>query len=116
MAKKIKKKIGGCKLKKMTFVSFRMNILFFIVFLLFSLLIFRLGIVQIIYGDDYKREIDRKENVTINTSMPRGNIMDRNGMLIVGNKPSNAITYTRPQNIKAEEVLKNCRETCNYYS
>lgn len=106
MAKKIKKKIGGCKLKKMTFVSFRMNILFFIVFLLFSLLIFRLGIVQIIYGDDYKREIDRKENVTINTSMPRGNIMDRNGMLIVGNKPSNAITYTRPQNIKAEEVLK----------
>ncbi len=106
MAKKIKKKIGGCKLKKMTFVSFRMNILFFIVFLLFSLLIFRLGIMQIIYGDDYKREIDRKENVTINTSMPRGNIMDRNGMLIVGNKPSNAITYTRPQNIKAEEVLK----------
>ncbi|OJH19573.1 penicillin-binding protein [Bacillus obstructivus] len=102
----MKKKIGGCKLKKMTFVSFRMNILFFIVFLLFSLLIFRLGIVQIIYGDDYKREIDRKENVTINTSMPRGNIMDRNGMLIVGNKPSNAITYTRPQNIKAEEVLK----------
>lgn len=106
MAKEIKKKNGGCKLKKMTFVSFRMNILFFIVFLLFSLLIFKLGIVQIIYGDDYKREIDRKENVTINTSMPRGNIMDRNGMLIVGNKPSNAITYTRPQNIKAEEVLK----------
>lgn len=83
-----------------------MNILFLIVFLLFSVLILKLGIVQIVYGEDYKREIDRKENVTINTSMPRGKILDRNGKLIVGNKPVNAITYTRPQNIRSEEMLK----------
>ncbi|MGE6259020.1 peptidoglycan D,D-transpeptidase FtsI family protein [Heyndrickxia sporothermodurans] len=93
------------KKKKKAFVSLRMNILFFVVFMLFSLLILRLGIVQIVYGDDYKREIDRKENVTINTSVPRGKILDRNGKLVVGNKPLNAITYTRPQNIKTEEIL-----------
>ena len=72
----------------------------------FSVLILRLGIVQIVYGDDYKREIDRKENVTVNTSVPRGKILDRNGKLVVGNKPLNAITYTRPQNIKQEDILK----------
>ncbi|GIN85476.1 penicillin-binding protein [Heyndrickxia sporothermodurans] len=93
------------KKKKKAFVSLRMNILFFVVFMLFSLLILRLGIVQIVYGDDYKREIDRKENVTVNTSVPRGKILDRNGKLVVGNKPLNAITYTRPQNIKTEEIL-----------
>lgn len=83
-----------------------MNILFFVVFILFSLLILRLGIVQIVYGDDYKREIDRKENVTVNTSVPRGKILDRNGKIVVGNKPLNAITYTRPKNIKQEDILK----------
>lgn len=38
--------------------------------------------------------------------MPRGEILDRNGKLIVGNKPSNAITFTRAQNSKTEEMLK----------
>ncbi|MGG4504504.1 penicillin-binding protein 2 [Heyndrickxia sporothermodurans] len=94
------------KKKKRAFVSLRMNILFFVVFILFSLLILRLGIVQIVYGDDYKREIDRKENVTVNTSVPRGKILDRNGKIVVGNKPLNAITYTRPKNIKQEDILK----------
>ncbi|WP_272893600.1 peptidoglycan D,D-transpeptidase FtsI family protein [Heyndrickxia oleronia] len=94
------------KKKKKAFVGLRMNILFFVVFILFSVLILRLGIVQIVYGDDYKREIDRKENVTVNTSVPRGKILDRNGKLVVGNKPLNAITYTRPQNIKQEDILK----------
>jgi len=102
----MQEKLGGWKMKKMSSVSFRMNILFFTVFLLFSILILKLGIVQIIYGDDYKREIDRKENVTVNISTPRGNILDRNSKLIVGNKPLNAITYTRPQNIKTEKILE----------
>ncbi|WP_458796466.1 peptidoglycan D,D-transpeptidase FtsI family protein [Niallia circulans] len=86
--------------------SFRINILFLIVFLLFSLLILRLGIVQIVNGEDYKREVDRKENVTVKIAMPRGEILDRNGKLIVGNKPSNAITFTRAQNSKTKEMLK----------
>ena len=40
--------------------------LFFVVFLLFSVLILRLGVVQIVYGDDYKREIERTEDITVN--------------------------------------------------
>lgn len=62
--------------------------------------------MQIVNGEDYKREVDRKENVTVKIAMPRGEILDRNGKLIVGNKPSNAITFTRAQNSKTEEMLK----------
>ncbi|MBT2638274.1 penicillin-binding protein 2 [Bacillus sp. ISL-39] len=68
--------------------------MFFSVFILFSLLVLRLGIVQIVHGEDYKREINRKEDVTVNNPVPRGKMIDRNHKVIVDNKPLNAITYT----------------------
>lgn len=82
------------KQKKKTHVPFRLNILFIAVFLLFSILILRLGMVQIVYGDDYKREIERTEDVTVNSPVPRGKMFDRNGKVIVDNTPQNAITFT----------------------
>ncbi len=82
-----------------------MNILFFVVFLLFSGLILRLGIVQIVYGEDYKREIQRTEDVTVNTSVPRGKIYDRNGHVIVDNMPINAITYTRSKTASVKDMV-----------
>jgi cell division protein FtsI/penicillin-binding protein 2 len=92
--------------KKKTHVPFRMNMLFFVVFLLFSALIFRLGIVQIVQGEDYQRKIERTEDVTINTSVPRGKIFDRDGQIVVDNVPQNAITYTRAKSPNAEEMMK----------
>lgn len=92
--------------KKKTHVPFRMNMLFFVVFLLFSALIFRLGIVQIVQGEDYQRKIERTEDVTVNTSVPRGKIYDRYGKVVVDNKPQNAITYTRSSNANPEEMMK----------
>ncbi|PLR89507.1 peptidoglycan D,D-transpeptidase FtsI family protein [Bacillus sp. T33-2] len=79
---------------------------FFAVFLLFSTLIFRLGIVQIVYGDDFKREVDRTEDVTVNNPVPRGKMYDRNIKLIVDNTPNKAITYTRNQGTKPKEMLE----------
>lgn len=61
---------------------------------MFSVLVLRLGVVQIVYGDDYRREIERTEDVTINNPVPRGKMFDRNGKVIVDNTPENAITYT----------------------
>lgn len=87
-------KLNQKKKKKKTHVPFRLNMLFFVVFLLFSILVLRLGVVQIVYGDDYKREIERTEDVTINNPVPRGIMFDRNGKVIVSNTPENAITYT----------------------
>lgn len=80
--------------KKKKHVPFRINILFFAVFLLFSLLVLRLGIVQIVHGEDYKKEIERTEDVIVSHPVPRGKMFDRNGKVIVDNTPRNAITYT----------------------
>ncbi|OZI13091.1 penicillin-binding protein [Bacillaceae bacterium SAS-127] len=83
-----------------------MNMMFFVVFLLFSLLIFRLGIVQIVQGEDYQRKIERTEDVTVNASVPRGKMFDRDGKVVVDNLPQNAITYTRAKGAKQEDMLK----------
>lgn len=92
------------KKKKKSHVPVRLNILFFFVFLLFSVLILRLGVVQIVYGEDYRREIERTEDVTVNSPVPRGKIYDRTGKVIVDNKPENAITYTNT-GAKQDEML-----------
>src|SRR3954451_3779691 len=80
--------------------------IFFVVFLLFSVLILRLGVVQIVYGEDFKREIERTEDVTVNNPVPRGKMYDRNIQTIVDNTPSNAITYTKSQGTTNEEMLE----------
>ncbi|WP_163103409.1 peptidoglycan D,D-transpeptidase FtsI family protein [Peribacillus alkalitolerans] len=100
------KKVKVKEKKKKTHVPFRLNIVFFVVFVLFSILVLRLGVVQIVYGDDYRREIERTEDVTVNNPVPRGKIFDRNGKAIVDNKPLDAITYTRYQGTKSDEMLK----------
>ncbi len=92
--------------KKKKKLPFRLNILFLAVFLLFSALILRLGVVQIVYGESFKNEVERTENVTVNNSVPRGKIYDRNGTLIVDNRAVKAITYTKSQQVSQDERLQ----------
>ncbi|MEH7178759.1 peptidoglycan D,D-transpeptidase FtsI family protein [Neobacillus vireti] len=94
------------KKKKKEHVTFRLNIVFLVVFLLFSVLILRLGLVQIVYGEDFKREIERTEDITVNNPVPRGKMFDRNGKIIVDNTPLNAITYTKFQDTSQEEMIE----------
>ena len=94
------------KKKKKSLVPFRLNMLFFAVFLLFSILILRLGEIQIVFGDDFKRELQRTEDVTVSNPVPRGKMFDRNGNVIVDNKPLNAITYTKQQNTTQKEMVE----------
>lgn len=86
-------------------VPFRVNVLFFVVFILFSVLILRLGIVQIVHGEDYKREIEKTEDIVISHSVPRGKMIDRNGQVIVDNTPKNAIIYTN-YGVSQKEMLE----------
>ena len=87
-------------------LTFRMNVLFFSIFVLFSALIFRLGYLQIVKGEDYVRLLERTEEVRVNTSVPRGRIFDRYGRVLVDNQPENAITYTKMQTTKSAEMLE----------
>ncbi|MED3904287.1 penicillin-binding protein 2 [Geobacillus thermodenitrificans] len=102
------------KRKKRAQVPIRLNILFFFVFLLFSALILRLGVVQIVYGEDYRREVERTQDQIVSTPVPRGKIYDRFGQVIVDNTPQKAITYTRSKTTQPEEILEVAKKLAQY--
>lgn len=104
------RKIDQAKVKQRKHIAFRMNFLFFSIFVLFSLLIFRLGYLQIVNGDDYVRALEQKEEIAINTSVPRGRLFDRMGHILVDNEPKNAITYTKTSSTTSREMLKIAEE------
>jgi cell division protein FtsI/penicillin-binding protein 2 len=93
------------KKKKRPQLPFRTNIIFFIIFLLFSLLIFQLGVVQILNGEAFQEEIDRTIQDTTEIPVPRGKMYDRNFNLIVDNKALYSITYTPPKGVSPEDRL-----------
>ncbi|MCT8139722.1 penicillin-binding protein 2 [Anaerobacillus sp. CMMVII] len=93
------------KNKKKTHMPVRLNILFFVVFLLFSALILRLGVVQIVQGEDYQRKIERTVSVSSKTDAPRGIMYDRFGNVVVDNELVLSVTYTS-RNTSNEEKLR----------
>lgn len=95
-------------------LAFRMTILFVSIFALFSILILRLGYLQIVKGDDYNRALRKTEEVNVNMSVPRGRIYDRQGQILVDNKPKNAITYTKLQSTTSDEMLRTAKKLTKY--
>lgn len=104
--KKQIRKVDQAKINQRKHIAFRMNILFFLIFFLFSLLIFRLGYLQIVKGEEYARDLEKMEEIPVNTSVPRGRIFDRMGRVLVDNDPKNAITYTKMTSTSSAEMLK----------
>lgn len=92
--------------KNKSHIPFRLNLLFFIVFLLFSLIIVRLGYLQIIRGEEFEAIVRRTETTAVAQTVPRGLIYDRNGNVLVGNQAQHSITYTRGANDSAESMAK----------
>ncbi|WP_366248169.1 penicillin-binding protein 2 [Terribacillus aidingensis] len=84
--------------KRRALLPFRLNILFGIVFLLFSALVLQLGVVQIINGEEHQAVLEETTNDIAEISVPRGMIYDSGGNVIVGNEPVYSITYTPPKN------------------
>ncbi|MEN1970522.1 penicillin-binding protein 2 [Lentibacillus sp. N15] len=104
------------KKKKKRQLPFRLNILFFAVFLLFSGLIFQLGVVQILNGESFQEEIDRTIQDTTTEPVPRGKIFDRNHQVVVDNKPLYSITYTPAKGVEAKDRLEVAEKLSNYIS
>src|SRR5699024_1111862 len=104
------------KKEEETKIPFRINILFIIIFLLFSGLIIQLGVIQIVEGEEYQREIDRTIDDTSNNPYPRGKIFDSKGKVVVDNKAMYAITYTPPKRVQPAEKLKLAEKLVDYIS
>lgn len=95
------------KKKKKHFISVRLNVLFFIVFVLFSALILRLGMVQIVQGEDFVNELHRTSNTTARIDAPRGLMYDRFGNIVVDNELVLSVTYTNPSRVvNPKELLE----------
>ncbi|WP_434120850.1 peptidoglycan D,D-transpeptidase FtsI family protein [Salinicoccus roseus] len=92
----------------------RINIVMLLVFLLCLLLIFRLGYLQIVQGDTYQEEVENAQFVEINQSVPRGEIYDRNGNLLVGNASKKAVYFTRHRNMSSGEIMDVAVELSGY--
>lgn len=87
-------------------IRWRLNGLFLMVFVLFSILILRLGVIQIIKGEAYAAQVKKTDVTPISYSVPRGKIYDTNQKLVVYNIPEKAITYTPPKNPQPGELLE----------
>lgn len=100
--------------KEKKHLSFRLNIIFLVVFILFAVLILQLGVIQILSGESAQDQIDRTENVTTNTPVPRGEMYDRNGEIVVENDSKYSITYTPPKGVQGEDKLKLAKKLSEY--
>ncbi|SDY95039.1 Cell division protein FtsI/penicillin-binding protein 2 [Evansella caseinilytica] len=101
------------KKSKKSHLPFRLNILFFIVFMLFSSLILRLGYVQIVQGQEYEVQLEKTVNISSPVEAPRGLIYDRYGNLIVDNELLFTVTYTN-RSTPTKEMLETARKLNQY--
>ncbi|RKQ37799.1 peptidoglycan D,D-transpeptidase FtsI family protein [Oceanobacillus halophilus] len=102
--------------KKKSQLPFRINVLFFVVFLLFSILILQLGVVQILNGSNFQKEIERTRLDTSSIPVPRGKIYDSNNIVIVDNEPVYSITYTPEKGVQAKERLDIAKKLSRFIS
>ncbi|WP_261806193.1 peptidoglycan D,D-transpeptidase FtsI family protein [Lapidilactobacillus luobeiensis] len=99
---------------KTSSLRFRLNLLFFIAFLLLAILVAQLGYLQIVFGDKFEAEVERTDKTVISGNVPRGMIYDAKGRVLVGNEAQNAITYTKGINVKSEEMLSVAKKLSQY--
>ncbi|MCM2677811.1 peptidoglycan D,D-transpeptidase FtsI family protein [Alkalicoccobacillus plakortidis] len=103
----------GKKNKKRKHVPVRLNVLFLIVFLLFSALILRLGVVQIVQGEEYEKELTQTANQTARIDAPRGVMYDKYGHTVVDNEMELSITYTNPSEQSSTDKTKEMLRIAN---
>ncbi|OFI45785.1 penicillin-binding protein [Floricoccus penangensis] len=101
--KKEKKSVGN----SIKAIPMRINLLFFLIFTLFIILIARLYNMQIVHHDFYLKKLEEAGSVTkVVESTPRGQIYDAKGTVLVSNKAKTAVKFTRSNKISADQMRK----------
>ncbi len=94
-------------MKKLEKIFNRYNILSFLILLLMVVLSFRLATLTIVKGEYYRDISNNKRLKEIQVNGPRGEIRDRYGRLLAGNKPSFTVQISKDElNIK-DKARKN---------
>ncbi|WP_461224455.1 peptidoglycan D,D-transpeptidase FtsI family protein [Lacticaseibacillus suihuaensis] len=85
-------------------IPFRLNLLFFFVFVLLAALVAQLAYLQIMNGGKFRAAVDSTGTATVTGTVPRGEIFDSKGRALVTNQPDSAITYTKGVGVTSEQM------------
>jgi penicillin-binding protein 2 len=77
--------------------SLRIRIVGVVVLVLFGVLVLRLWTLQVVEGKTYAAAVTRNEVRVVNVPSPRGEIVDRNGTVLVSNVPQEEILLSRAE-------------------
>ncbi|MFD1439991.1 peptidoglycan D,D-transpeptidase FtsI family protein [Lacticaseibacillus hegangensis] len=92
----------------------RLNILFFFVFLLLAALVAQLAYLQIMNGSKFRADVDSTDSAVVTSAVPRGQIYDSEGRLLVANAANSAIVYTKSVGVAAEKMRQTADELAKY--
>ncbi|HDP69456.1 MAG TPA: penicillin-binding protein 2 [Actinobacteria bacterium] len=90
----------------------RLVVLEAIITVVFSILLGRLWSLQVLAGEKYVEMAESNRIRTITTSAPRGVIYDKNGEILVNNRPSLAATIA-PSKLKNKDLMLKLGEILN---
>ncbi len=91
----------------------RVDIINWIVLSVFIVLIGRLGYLQVVQGQHYARLADGNRIRIIPIKAPRGNFYDRNGVMLVTDRPSFVVTAAIIPKSKQARVIENLSKVLN---
>ena len=111
-----KRRGGRRKTRKgsMSRIPVRLNVLMGIVILMLVALGWRLVDLQITDSAKYKTEVTSAESSIEKTNVQRGLIYDSTGKVLVTNKGSQAITYTKPRTVTDKQMYKVANQVGKY--
>ena len=108
------RKNSGTGSNKHSSTPIRMRIILGVILVLFAMLIGQLAYLQLVYGSRFKAEVQKTDSTVVSHQVPRGVMYDAKGRVLVGNKATNAITYTKSASTTTEDIYKISNALSNY--
>lgn len=87
-------------------IAHRLNSLFFLVVLLFTVLLLRLAQMQLIDQAFYQEKLTRTQTYTVKTAHPRGQIFDATGRPLAKNLVREVVAFTRTNTQTAADLKR----------
>lgn len=91
-----------------------MRIILGVILVLFAMLIGQLAYLQLVYGSRFKAEVQQSDSTVVSNQVPRGVMYDAKGRVLVGNKATNAITYTKSASTTTTQIYQISNALSNY--
>ncbi|MDB6229423.1 peptidoglycan D,D-transpeptidase FtsI family protein [Lactobacillus amylovorus] len=108
------RKNSGTGSNKQSSTPIRMRIILGVILVLFAMLIGQLAYLQLVYGSRFKAEVQQSDSTVISNQVPRGVMYDAKGRVLVGNKATNAITYTKSASTTTTQIYQISNALSNY--